>query len=288
MSATNLQDFIGSTEEAKEFLAPNPANALRGLLNSTRATFEDGDQLPPQWHWLYFLPNAPQAEMGQDGHPKLGGFLPDTGLPRRMFAGARVTYEKPLIIGQPAHRRSQIISIDEKDGKSGKLVFVTVAHEYEQAGSLALTEEQTVVYREAATAPAPSEPSKRAKPLPKLDSKETFTPDTVVLFRFSALTYNAHRIHYDRDYAVNEEFYPDLVVHGPLTAILLLELFHKENPERLIEFYEFRGTAPFFVNRAMTLGVAHDSAHSLQWNLTAFDDKGVVGHKASVRAAGGQ
>lgn len=282
----SLQDYIGRTEETKDYLTLNPANALRGLLNSPRSAFADGDPLPPQWHWLYFLPDAPQSKIGPDGHPKLGGFLPDTGLPRRMFAGARVTYEKPLILGQPAQRRSQIISIDEKDGKTGKLVFVTVAHEYEQAGSLALTEEQTVVYREAATAPAPSSPSKRAKPLPKLDSEDTYTPDTVVLFRFSALTYNAHRIHYDRDYAINEEFYPDLVVHGPLTAILLLDLFHKENPGREIAFYEFRGTAPFFVNRSMTLGVAHDAAHSLQWQLTAFDDKGAVGHKASVHAAG--
>ncbi len=283
----DLGDYIGRTEEAKDYLAPAPANALRGLIGSHWPAFQDGDPLPPQWHWLYFLPAAPQSEMGPDGHPKLGGFLPDTGLPRRMFAGARVTYETPLVLGQTAHRQSQIISIDEKDGKTGKLVFITVAHEYEQSGKLALTEEQTIVYREAATGPAEEAPTKRAKPLPKQDTKAQVMPDNVMLFRYSALTYNAHRIHYDRDYAVNEEFYPDLVVHGPLTAILLLDLFHKENPEQTVEFYEFRGSAPFFVNRSMTLGVTHDSEHALNWQLTAFDDKGVAGHKATVRAASG-
>ncbi len=283
---SDLQDYIGRTEETKDELPIGPANALRGVLDSHRDLFKVGDALPPQWHWLYFLPQVAQKDIGADGHPKLGGFLPDTGLPRRMFAGARVTYRSPLVLGQPAQRQSQIISIDEKDGKSGKLVFVTVAHEYMQGGTLALTEEQTVVYREAATAPAATAPQKRAKPLPKLDAKAAITPDTAMLFRFSALTYNAHRIHYDRDYAVQEEFYPDLVVHGPLTAILLLDLFHKENPERAVEFYEFRGTAPFFVNRAMTLGIAHDGAHALEWRLTAFDEQGQTGHQATVRAAG--
>lgn len=279
-----LQDHIGKTEEASDCLSPAPANALCGLLDSQRDKFREGNALPPQWHWLYFLPNAPQRDIGTDGHPKLGGFMPDTGLPRRMFAGARVSFKRPLILGQVVHRQSQIISIDEKNGSTGRLVFVTVAHEYDQAGSVAFTEEQTIVYREAASGPSTAEEPKRAKTLPKLDAKSTVTPDTVTLFRYSALTYNAHRIHYDRDYAVNEEFYPDLVVHGPLTAILLLELFHNEAPEQQIEFFEFRGTAPFFVNRKMTLGISRDVDDATKWQLTAFNDKGVVGQKASVTA----
>ena len=285
---SSLQDYIGNTEEELDFLAPAPANALRGVLDSHRSVFSVGDPLPPQWHWLYFLPKTPQREMGADGHPKVGGFLPDTGLPRRMFAGARVTYKKPLILGHPARRQSQIISIDEKKGKSGRLAFVTVAHEYLQNSQLALTEEQTIVYREAATEPVKTTVSRKRKTsLPSLDSKAEITPNTVMLFRYSALTFNAHRIHYDRDYAVNEEFYPDLVVHGPLTAIMLLELFHKENIDQKITFYEFRGSAPFFVNRPMTLGIAHDSNHGLQWDLTAFDDKGVAGHTAKVQTQSG-
>lgn len=279
-----LDDYIGRTETREERLSVEPSRALADLFDLDDR-FEDGDTLPPMWYWLYFLPRAPQSEIGTDGHPKLGKFLPDTGLPRRMFAGATSTFKKPLRIGGTATKRSTIKSIEEKSGKrSGRMVFVVVEHEISDSDGLCLTESQTIVYRGASTqSPSTSVPT--AEPLPPLLHQREVTPDPVMLFRFSALTYNAHRIHYDRQYATEEEGYSDLVVHGPLTALLLISHFQQRYQDKKIRSFSFRGTSPFFVSRHMTLGITHDSGTPDRFELTAFDNVGVVGQQAHVIVA---
>lgn len=238
------EQWIGNTETVTDELAVSPATAAAATLDDLRSRFEHGVALPPLWHWFYFLPRAPQSKLGPDGHPERGGFLPPIALPRRMFAGARMHVHRPLVIGSPAERRGTIRSVSEKDGRSGRLAFVTVGYDFYQNGVLCIEEEQDIVYREAGVpvaAPAP-------KPLPLLPHgswSAMVTPSPTLLFRFSALTFNAHRIHYDRPYATEVEGYPGLVVHGPLTAVLLMELVRRHAPEAVRRF-EFRGQAPLF------------------------------------------
>jgi 3-methylfumaryl-CoA hydratase len=245
----------------------------------------DGAALPPLWHWLYFLPRFPQSEIGEDGHPKLGKFMPDTGLPRRMFAGAKIQFLSPLFLGRTAKRVTEITSVEEKSGqRSGRLVFVGVQNRISVDGQVAVIEDQTLVYRGAADPAAPPPDPAPIKELPRLDAKRVLTPDPAMLFRFSALTFNAHRIHYDRDYARNVEAYPDLVVHGPLTAMLLMDHFLATHDGAAVTAFEFRGLSPLFVARALTLGVSGgDETH--EFSLTAFDDRGSVGQKATVTVA---
>ena len=279
-----LDDYVGRTEIREEKLSVEPPRALADLFD-LEDRFEEGDALPPMWYWLYFLPRAPQAEIGTDGHPMLGKFLPDTGLPRRMFAGATSTFERPLRVGSTATKRSTIKSIEEKSGqRSGRMVFVVVEHEISDSEGLCVTESQTIVYRgESTQAPGASVPE--VQPLPSLLHQSKVTPDPVMLFRFSALTYNAHRIHYDRQYATEIEGYADLVVHGPLTALLLINHFRRRYGNKTIQSFTFRGTSPFFVSRPMTLGIAQESGSPERYELTAFDDVGAIGQQAHVIVA---
>lgn len=237
-------DWIGSAERREDEIALAPMLAALAMLDDTESMFKPGDGLPPLWHWFYFLPRAPQSQIGPDGHPKRGGFLPPVALPRRMFAGGRLKFYRPLIIGQPAARESTVLNISEKRGATGALVFVTVGHRLEQDGKLCVEEEQDIVYRD----PSGKIPAPVTAALPELPSiawTRTVTPDPVLLFRFSALTFNAHRIHYDRSYAINEEGYPGLVVQGPLVAVLLMDLVRR-NGSRPITKYSFRSRAPLF------------------------------------------
>lgn len=238
-------DWIGRTEKVEDFIASAPAVAAAATLEDAEAEFPDGAALPPLWHWFHFLPKAPQSRIGADGHPERGGFLPPIPLPRRMFAGARVRFFTPLVVGRPAVREGVIRSVSQKSGRSGTLAFVTVGYVIRQDGRLCLEEEQDIVYREpGAPVPAPV-------PLPSLPAPpqgawtETINPDPVLLFRFSALTFNGHRIHYDRPYATGIEGYPGLVVHGPLTAMLLVRLVRR-NAARPVQAFSFRGLAPLF------------------------------------------
>lgn len=237
-------DWIGSAERREDEIALTPMLAALAMLDDTESMFKPGDGLPPLWHWFYFLPRAPQSQIGPDGHPKRGGFLPPVALPRRMFAGGRLKFYRPLIIGQPAARESTVLNISEKRGATGALVFVTVGHRLEQDGKLCVEEEQDIVYRDlSGKIPAPV--TAALPELPSIAWTRTVTPDPVLLFRFSALTFNAHRIHYDRSYAINEEGYPGLVVQGPLVAVLLMDLVRR-NSSRPITKYSFRSRAPLF------------------------------------------
>jgi len=239
-----LTDWVGSQEHREEIISEFPAKAAAAMLDLDGEPMVHGNPLPPLWHWFYFLPLAARSQIDIDGHPKRGGFFPPVTLPRRMFAGARTTFFKPLTIGEPAVREGEILNVAEKSGKAGKLVFVTVRYRHIQGGEVRIEEEQDIVYKE----PGPKIPA--PTPLPSLPEVpgawvQDVKPDTVLLFRFSALTFNAHRIHYDRPYALGEEGYPGLVVHGPLTAVMLAWLT-LENSGKSIAKFSFQGRAPLF------------------------------------------
>jgi 3-methylfumaryl-CoA hydratase len=241
---TSYADWIGRTEEAEELITLAPVQAAAATLDDPTTEFAVGSPLPPLWHWFFFLPRVPQSRLGADGHPQRAGFMPPVELPRRMFAGARMRFLRPLLIGKLAHRQSVIRAVSEKEGRTGSLVFVTVAHAIHQDGAICIEEEQDIVYREAGapvTAPVPCE----LAPAPAGSWTRTVIPDPTLLFRFAALTFNAHRIHYDRTYATSVEGYPGLVVQGPLTAVLLMELV-RGHAGRPVAAFTFRARAPLF------------------------------------------
>lgn len=224
-----------------DLLEPTRSNALSAALGNERE-LHMGDPLPLLHHWLYFWDVKPPAGLGADGHPARGGFLPPVPLPRRMWAGGRLTFHKPLLLGGQVTKTSTIVDVAEKTGRSGTLVFVTVRHELDAGDGVAVDEEQDLVYRDPATA---SLPMPRAGLKPDAAWIEHVDPDPILLFRYSALTMNGHRIHYDRSYAIEKEAYPALVVHGPLQATLLMGLAvrHLDGP---IASFSFRGQQPAF------------------------------------------
>ena len=236
--------WIGQTEIVEDDISPAPALAAAATVDDTVTQFGKGAALPPLWHWFYFLPKVPQARLGSDGHPQRGGFMPPIPYPRRMFAGARLHFHRPLVIGQPARREGVVRNVVQKSGRSGSLAFVTVGYSFLQQGEVCIDEEQDIVYREPGP-PIPAPQPIELPPVPEGAWSRIVAPDTRLLFRFSALTFNAHRIHYDRPYAISEEGYPGLVVHGPLTAILLLELV-RHNTSGCVAGFSFRGQAPLF------------------------------------------
>lgn len=240
MTMQNLQGWVGRETTTQDLLRAEPARFMQATLDRAPSLVE-GDPLPPLWHWLYFLEAIRASELGRDAHPKKGGFLPPVSLPRRMWAGGRFTFAHPLILGKETEKRSRILSVTEKEGRTGKLCFVTVLHEIFQEDTLSVTEEHDIVYRE--------DPSPEArKPAPTLAPasatlSETVTPTEVMLFRYSALTFNGHRIHYDTEYARHVEGYDGLVFHGPLIATLLIDLACAQMG-LLPKAFSFRGVSP--------------------------------------------
>ncbi len=240
----HLRGWVGRSETREERLAPFPANALAATLDRGDPPYVEGDALPPLWHWLHFLPVSPLAEAGPDGHPARGGFLPPVPLPRRMWAGSRLAFPRPLRIGETSRRVSTVTKVEHKTGKTGDLVFVTVRHELSGEEGLAIEEEHDIVYRGL---PAPGAPSPAPVPPPQEPGwRFVIQPDPVLLFRYSALTFNSHRIHYDLDYVTKVEGYPGLIVHGPLIATLLLDGLRRAHPERRVAHFAFRAVAPVF------------------------------------------
>ncbi len=237
----DFADWIGRQEQVSDVLEASRSNALRAALGEV-ADLSGGDALPPLYHWLYFWNVQPPAGLGTDGHPAKGGFLPPIPLPRRMWAGGRVTFCQPLRLGERVTKTSTILKVETKIGKSGTLVFVTVQHELAGAGGIALVEEQDLVYRAPSPAPASLPAGGDA---PKAAWQRVINPDPVLLFRYSALTMNGHRIHYDRPYAVEEEAYPALVIHGPLQATMLAGLA-QQNLSSPMSSFSFRGQSPAF------------------------------------------
>ena len=238
-------------EERDDLVTATAAAALHGLLDGDGHPPGVGDPLPPLWHWLAFLPQAPQRDLGPDGHPRQGGFLPPTHLPRRMFAGGRLDLPLPVGVGRRLHRSSLVTSVTPKTGRSGDLVFVEVTHQVAEAGRVAIAEVQDLVYR-GATAPAAGGDPPADDPAAWTWHEELAT-DPTLLFRFSALTYNAHRIHYDRGYATEVEGYPGLVVHGPLQAVALAELCRRHLPHHRVTAFSFRALRPAFEGAPLRL-----------------------------------
>jgi 3-methylfumaryl-CoA hydratase len=237
LNIEHLQSWIGRTEQLDDEVAATPMAALAATLDID----PPGDILPPLWHWLYFLPIHRQSELGPDGHARRGGFLPPVELPRRMWAGGRLEFHRPLHKGEKIVRRSRIADVRFKQGRSGALVFVVVRHEISNDGGVAITEEHDIVYRDHGGAVV--EPQAAPK---DATWQRTIRPDDVLLFRYSALTFNGHRIHYDRRYATETEGYPGLVVHGPLIATLLADLVRRNVPDRRITWFEFRAVGPLY------------------------------------------
>ena len=249
----NPQDWVGRSESRSDTVAAAPVRMLAGALDRNDPVPVAGDPLPPLWHWLSFLPAPRASETGADGHPMRGGFLPPVELPRRMWAGSRLEWEtsNALRIGDAVERRSEIVAVKRKEGRSGVLVFVTVRHSLSNGQGLALTEEQDIVYRDP---PRPGDPAPAPAAAPRDPSwRREVTPDEVMLFRYSALTFNGHRIHYDRPYATGVEGYPGLVVHGPLQATLLSDLLRREAPRARLRRFSFQAQRPAFDGRRLTL-----------------------------------
>jgi len=249
---TSIYDeWIGREESRTQHIDATAVAAMAATLDRDAAPGV-GEPLPPGWQWLFFNPVARRSGLGTDGHPQRGGFLPPIELPRRMWAGSRVRYLADVKIGAEATRRSRILKVENKVGKRGSLWFVTVEHTTRCDGADCIIEEQDIVYREAtppgaAAASAPETYAGQAR------WGREVQPDTTLLFRYSALTFNGHRIHYDQAYARNEEGYPDLVVHGPLTATLLQQLALDHGEGRALARFAFRGVSPLFVSRPFRL-----------------------------------
>lgn len=263
MSADAFAAWVGREEVCSERILATSVHALAATLDLEGAP-GPGDALPPGWHWLFFNPVVRRSGLGVDGHPRRGGFLPPIDLPRRMWAGSRVQYRAALTVESLASRTSRITRVENKVGKRGSLWFVTVEHTVTSDGRTCIVEEQDIVYREA-TPPG----AKAAAPEQHSDVAEWgrgVETDTTMLFRYSALTFNGHRIHYDQAYARDEEGYPDLVVHGPLTATLLQQLAQENAGGRRLARFEFRGVSPLFVGRAFRVeGRRGDADTAVLW-----------------------
>jgi 3-methylfumaryl-CoA hydratase len=242
----NLQDWVGRSEVVSDVATPTPYAALSATFDREAGRPPAGTVLPALWHWLYFLPLHRQSEIGPDGHARRGGFLPPVPLPRRMWAGSQFEFHQPLCIGDEMTRTSTIESVTEKQGRTGPLVFVKVRHEIRRQGQaeVALTEFHDIVYREAARADEVAPPPRPAPATSTWEKK--WVPDDVLLFRYSALTFNGHRIHYDRKYVTEVEGYPGLIVHGPMVATMLLDLLRHQMPQAQVKSYEFRAVRPVF------------------------------------------
>ena len=266
------QDYLGRSETRADVVWPLLAQGLAATLDLPESGLGNGQELPELWHWMLFQHWAPASGLGPDGHPRRGGFLPPAhDLPRRMWAGGRVTFAAPLHVGEHIARVSTIRSIKEKTGASGKLVFVTVRHEITGEAGPAIVEEQDIVYRGAEGAAVKAAPA--ASPPPAGALVRTLRPGAVLLFRYSALTGNGHRIHYDLDYATREEGYPGLVVHGPLQATLLAALARQAGGGGRLRSIAYRGRRPAFHDRALTL-LAH--AGDGRVRVESRDESGAV------------
>ncbi len=243
----NLQDWIGRSETVHDTATATPYAALAATLDQSDIQRPaPGTPLPSLWHWLYFLPIHAQSDIGPDGHARRGGFMPPVPLPRRMWAGSDFTFHAPLCIGDSLQRTSTIADVKEKSGRTGSLIFVKVRHEIRRNGieAVALTEHHHIVYRAAAT-PGDVAPPPQAAPA-QWAWERRIVPDDVLLFRYSALTFNGHRIHYDRQYVTQVEGYPGLIVHGPLIATLLMDLLRRQQPDADVLRFEFKAVRPTF------------------------------------------
>jgi 3-methylfumaryl-CoA hydratase len=282
-AAPDFASWIGRTETVDDVVTAAPYAALCATLDRAAERPPTGTPLPPLWHWLYFLPLARQSEIGPDGHAKRGGFLPPVALPRRMWAGGQLEFGAPLAVGDRITRVSTIAGVERKSGKSGELVFVKVRHEIRANGAPlpAIVEHHDIVYREA---PKPGEAARPKSTPQQVTWRRRWIPDAVLLFRYSALTFNGHRIHYDRRYVTEVEGYPGLVVHGPLIATLLLDLVRAERPRARVTRFEFRALMPLFDDAPFD-ACGEPAADGTSVAMWASDAQGRVAMEATAQLA---
>ncbi len=278
----HLKSWIGKSQTIDDRLTEAPVRAMSATLDRDDPLPGPDTEIPPLWHWLYFLPHEKQSHIGPDGHPKRGGFLPPVPLPRRMWAGGRLHWHAPLRVGDAVTRKSTVQSVEHKSGRSGEMVFVLVRHEVSNDRGVALTEEHDIVYR---AAPKPGDPA----PQPVAAERgapwsRTIDADPVLLFRYSALTFNGHRIHYDRQYVMEEEGYPGLIVHGPLIATLLVDLVRRNAPHACIERFDFKAVRPTFDQHPLKVnGVPSEDGRTVR--LWAEDHAGWLTMTATATLA---
>jgi 3-methylfumaryl-CoA hydratase len=271
LDVDHLRSWIGRQETLHDQVTRFPIAALAATLDRDDPAPAGGDPLPPLWHWLYFLPTARQSVLGPDGHPARGGFLPPVPLPRRMWAGGRFSFHQPLRVDEAITRTSTVQDVTIKQGRNGALCFVLVKHEVAGPNGLALVEEHDIVYRDN---PQPNEAPAAPKAV-RTDGiwQRDVQPTDPMLFRYSALTFNSHRIHYDRRYVTETEGYPGLIVHGPLIATLLIDLLRR-NTSRPVATFRFRAVSPLF-------DIAPFSVHGVPGdNGTALWARNPTGHLA--------
>lgn len=273
MSSLNPADWIGSTESVADNLDVGHARRIAATLSETAPNV--GDPLLPLWQWAFFITPVGMDGLGGDGHPARGGFLPPANDRNRMWAGGRVTFHQPLVVGVPAERRSTVIDVREKTGRTGALLFVTVRHEFHQDGVLAIEEEQDIVYRH----PTPPKLVGTDTP-PAAQWRESVNPSETLLFRYSAVTFNGHRIHYDYPYVTGTEGYPGLVVHGPLIATLMVAGFRHAHPTARLEHLSYRGLRPLVAPTPFDVaGGVTESGHAELW----AEQDGTLAHQAQLR-----
>jgi 3-methylfumaryl-CoA hydratase len=279
LDMNHLRGWIGKTETRSDHVAPAPVALLSATLDREDPPPRAGDPIPSLWHWLYFLPVHRLSELGPDGHAQRGGFLPPVPLARRMYAGGRFQFHRPLRVGDSVSRVSRVADVSHKEGRSGPLVFVQVSHEISNHEGVALTEEHDIVYREN---PKPGQPGPEPQRAPEDAAwSRQIHANEVLLFRYSALTFNGHRIHYDRRYATEIEGYPGLVVHGPLIATLLLDLLRRHLPDEALENFAFRAIRPLFDTAPFAIrGKVEPNSRTIQ--LWAADAEGFLAMEATA------
>lgn len=268
LKVEDLKRHVGRQTEATDIASVGPANQLRLTLARPEAEYEDGDVLPPGWHGLYFLPRFRLDELRPDGSPADTGVVPAMPLPRRMFAGERFTFHRPIRFGDALRRETELADISVKTGGTGTLVFATTMHRIFTAAGLAIEEERRTVFREEVKAGERNQAPRREEAPADVPWRRRVTPDPILLFRFSALTFNSHRIHYDRAWAMDVEGYPGLVVHGPLTSTLLIDFVRDHAGGRGIRTYTTQARAPLFDTAAFELRGRPTAAGCEVWAVT--------------------
>ena len=277
LNLDHLNKWVGNQEIAIEPIAVEPLHRMRATLDYAPKTIIAGEPVPALWHWAYFLNPVRASELGRDGHAALGDFMPPIPLPRRMWAGGQLQFHAPLRVGELARRESTVRDVKLKQGRTGKLCFVEVEHCISVGDEVRIREIHNIVYRDA------NQPDQaKAQPLEAPDDAQwshEVVPSSTLLFRYSALTFNGHRIHYDLDFCRDVEGYPGLVFHGPLTATMLMDIATQQYPDRLLAGYEFRAYSPLFDNAPFTLNGKIDGSKAVLW---AANPQGNLAMKATA------
>jgi 3-methylfumaryl-CoA hydratase len=285
-----LEHWIGRTHTGTDTISAVQVRQMAATMDDAKRLASPAHApLPAGWHWLYFNPIEVQSRLGEDGHPARGEFLPPVALPRRMWAGSRLEWTRAFNVGAEVHKTSEILKVSRKSGRTGEMVLVTVAHVYSDAEGVLLREEQDIVYRGSQPAGEKAALADLASRIPQWqaaapvfertgENTKAVTTDPVMLYRYSAATFNGHRIHYDLDYCRDVEGYPALVVHGPLIATLLLGYVENDvAPGRRIKSFEFRATRPTFDLGGFHLHAAHKDGDANALNVWATNNVGEVG-----------